>query len=639
MKKQIIYNLYFFIFILSCSSVFSLSQDSALNQDESNNTTDTTTPQYKFSKEIYNQSIPETIKVNTTIIMMNNNHSSLSNLTYTIKNGNENNSFKINNKTGELIVNNNLNYESINNYNLTIEASNNNVNLSTKIMIDIRDIDEAPIIDEIVPIIIDDNNIDKFNDTVLSMIRDGKYCIRTIKAHDPDIKNKFDKQNIIYSIEIPEYQKYYYREYNCYSGKKISPEEFMFNVDKSSGCVTINNPFPNKCVYDLWNSRIEKNNGFVIPTVIVTAYDKNAYYNYKKTQKTIYGKISMSFYCKIWNCPPKESGITNFFKSLFATVNKIEETNIQLLSIITKKDNNKEEENNNNQTKLYTVKLDGSTDFIKISENIKINTTITTSITNTADKNLTYSIKNGNDAGIFTIDNKTGIIMISQSPDFEAKKNHFIVISGDDDADDDRHHVNITLYVKIGDANEAPVFTDVTPLILNTKDVENLNVNDMEMIRNGTYCFRKIIAHDPDITNENDEQHIVYEINGTTIDDIIGIKNSKKCFNNANYYDNYFWNLHDGCLKLKNPFFEKCAFHVLEFLALGQPADYYISSDVIVNAIDNDAIGDYKNTTLILETKITWKFLCRVYGCPPNDIDVEKKTWFQQIIDMFSSIY
>lgn len=272
---------------------------------------------YKFSKEIYNQSLPETLKVNTTIIKMNNNHSSLSNLTYTIKNGNENNSFKINSKTGELIVNNNLNYELIKNYNLTIEASNDNINLSTIIIIDIRDIDESPIFDKIVPIVIDDKNIDQFNDTVLSMIRDGRYCIRTVKAYDPDIKNKFDEQNIIYKTDQPKRLEYYYRESNCYSGKKILPEEFFFNVDETSGCVTLNNPFPNKCVYDIWKNLVQNNNGFVISSVIVNAYDKNKSYNSKKSQITITGKILMSFYCKIWDCPPKESRIASFFKSLF----------------------------------------------------------------------------------------------------------------------------------------------------------------------------------------------------------------------------------------------------------------------------------------------------------------------------------
>lgn len=285
---------------------------------------------------------------------------------------------------------------------------------------------------------------------------------------------------------------------------------------------------------------------------------------------------------------------------------------------------------------MYSIKLDRYSDYIKISENIKINTTIETNIKSAI--NLTYHIHSGNDAGIFTIDNKTGIIKISKSPDFEDKQNHFITIVGDND-DDDGHHVNTTLYVKVDDAEEAPVFDDVSPLILNTKDVENLNEIDMEMIRNGTYCFRKIIAHDPDIIDKYDDQHIVYEVNGTKIDDIIGTKNTNKCFDNANYNDNYFWNLHDGCLTLKNPFFKKCAYYVLEFLAFSQVDDYYISSDVIINAIDNNATGDYKNTTLILETKLTWKFLCHVYGCPPPENEIQTKSWFGRILDFFSSIY
>lgn len=111
-------------------------------------------------------------------------------ITYSIIAGNTDDAFFIENTTGRIKVNKVLDYEKIEKYTLTVRAFDGIYEDTAMVAIFIANVnDEVPIFEE------HDKVIQIEEETVPSD------CIITVKAYDPDIKNKDDDQHIIYTVE------------------------------------------------------------------------------------------------------------------------------------------------------------------------------------------------------------------------------------------------------------------------------------------------------------------------------------------------------------------------------------------------------------------------------------------------------
>ncbi|KAL3289462.1 hypothetical protein HHI36_022884 [Cryptolaemus montrouzieri] len=111
-------------------------------------------------------------------------------ITYKIVDGNVGDAFLIESTTGRIKVKNKLDYEKIESYNLTVMAHDGMFNDTTKVLIYILNENDEP------PVFEDYNK-----DIEIIEERTYDFCVLSLTAYDPDIKNRSENQKITYEVE------------------------------------------------------------------------------------------------------------------------------------------------------------------------------------------------------------------------------------------------------------------------------------------------------------------------------------------------------------------------------------------------------------------------------------------------------
>ncbi|XP_017769994.1 PREDICTED: DE-cadherin [Nicrophorus vespilloides] len=145
-----------------------------------------------FTKDPYTaQRIPENTDIGKVVIEVKAvDVDTASLIKYEIIEGNINNAFNIESTTGRIMVFSELDFEKIENYNLTIRASDGVFNDTTHVHIEISNVnDELPVFE--------------FYNKNISIAEESipENCIITLKAYDPDIKDRNADQKIVYRVE------------------------------------------------------------------------------------------------------------------------------------------------------------------------------------------------------------------------------------------------------------------------------------------------------------------------------------------------------------------------------------------------------------------------------------------------------
>lgn len=138
---------------------------------------------------------------------------------YSITNGNVGEAFFIEKATGRIKVKNKLDFEKIESYNLTVKASDGQFEDEAEVIINILNVnDELPIFEPL-------------NVTRINILEEQLYpdCLVTVKAYDPDIKDRNADQKIVY--RIGEQQKEFAAVDNggCVKLKKVRTNKTLFS--------------------------------------------------------------------------------------------------------------------------------------------------------------------------------------------------------------------------------------------------------------------------------------------------------------------------------------------------------------------------------------------------------------------------
>lgn len=144
-----------------------------------------------FTQAVYTaNSIPEDANENQLVTEVKaEDKDTESPVTYSIINGNTDDSFMIEATTGKIKVKKSLDYETITDYNLTVRAFDGLFNDTAMVRIFIENVNDNP------PVFNDfDKNPTIAEETLL------KGCIANVSAYDPDIKDRNADQHIVYSI-------------------------------------------------------------------------------------------------------------------------------------------------------------------------------------------------------------------------------------------------------------------------------------------------------------------------------------------------------------------------------------------------------------------------------------------------------
>ncbi|XP_043497699.1 DE-cadherin isoform X1 [Polistes fuscatus] len=188
-----------------------------------------------FTQPVYTaNAILENANINSVVIEVKAlDADTASPVTYSIIQGNTNDSFYIESTTGKIRVNNPLDYEKITEYNLTVRAFDGVYNDTANVKIFIENVNDNP------PVFEDFDTNPTIEEEKLV---DG--CITTVVAYDPDIKNRNADQHIAYFI-LKDDQK---------------P---LLSINKS-GCITLKKPLDRDPPF-----------GYPVWTVMVMARDED----------------------------------------------------------------------------------------------------------------------------------------------------------------------------------------------------------------------------------------------------------------------------------------------------------------------------------------------------------------------------
>lgn len=145
-----------------------------------------------FQKGIYTPAaIPENIDIGKPVIdVLAEDKDTATTIVYSIIKGNEGNAFAVVNTTGTIVVQNKLDYEKIESYNLTVRAYDGFYSDDCEVHIKILNVnDELPVFKPI-----ENNRI------TIQEESEPAGCIVNVEAYDPDIKDRYADQKIVYRI-------------------------------------------------------------------------------------------------------------------------------------------------------------------------------------------------------------------------------------------------------------------------------------------------------------------------------------------------------------------------------------------------------------------------------------------------------
>ena len=146
-------------------------------------------PKFKLDEYLADR-VPEDSNLNTMVIEVQAlDLDTASTIEYSIEEGNNNNSFKIESSTGRITINNPLDYEQITNYSLRIKAFDGIYSDHATVKIVVANVNDCP------PEFLEEEYRNEIFEEELH-----KDCIVNIGAYDPDIKDRNLPQHIKYEV-------------------------------------------------------------------------------------------------------------------------------------------------------------------------------------------------------------------------------------------------------------------------------------------------------------------------------------------------------------------------------------------------------------------------------------------------------
>ncbi|KAF7987840.1 hypothetical protein HCN44_003703 [Aphidius gifuensis] len=272
--------------LLLCSEIFVISIVANKSGKLHSNNIGNLTP--KFLNKIYTTSIREDAKITDSVMNVTVDNKYLTGkITYTIS-GENDRSFLMDPKTGEIRVNQLLDYEKKKSFNLKIKASNGTNMMITKITINIININDAkPVFNSTIQTIIqlpdDDFSLIKSPFFYSDFVYNGK-CIGRFQAYDPDLNDRNVDQHIVYSLTVPNEGTVV-----TFNGKTLKNKYELFFIDKKDGCLRMKKPFDGPNEY--WDVKKDKDSQFPFWQVFVNANDDDGSPNSLQTSLKVIVKV------------------------------------------------------------------------------------------------------------------------------------------------------------------------------------------------------------------------------------------------------------------------------------------------------------------------------------------------------------